>query len=256
MIPRVDPAALPAWIIHEDDRLLVVNKPGWLVCHPSKEGPWSSLVGACRAYCGLERMHLVNRLDRETSGVVVLAKDAAIGAALQKAISQQRVEKTYRALLCGELKETVEVDQPLGRDHASAIWVKQTVSREADAKPARTRFSPLGYGHGYTYAEVEIFTGRLHQIRAHAAWLGCPVLGDKIYGPNPNLYLELVERGLTPELEAKLDFSRQALHAYRWATTGPDSTPLIFEAALPEDMQGRLDLLAINHGQPLRQPNH
>jgi 23S rRNA pseudouridine1911/1915/1917 synthase len=246
MIPLVDPAALSAWIIHEDDRLLVVNKPGWLVCHPSKAGPWSSLVGACRAYCGLERIHLVNRLDRETSGVVVLAKDAEIGAALQKAISQQRVEKTYRALLCGELKETIEVDQPLGRDHTSEIWVKQAVSSDADAKPARTRFSPLRYGDGYTYAEVELFTGRLHQIRAHAAWLGCPVLGDKIYGPDPGLYLELVEHGLTPELEAKLIFPRQALHAYRWATTLPDATPLVFEAALPGDMQDWLDSPSLN----------
>src|SRR5580704_15287924 len=102
-VPLIDPADFRSWILHEDEHLLVVNKPGDVVCHPSKAGPWSSLVGAAREYLGLPTMHLVFRLDRETSGVVVLAKDAATASRLQVAMQKRRVGKSYLAVLTGEL---------------------------------------------------------------------------------------------------------------------------------------------------------
>ena len=89
--PLIDPGDFPGWILHEDERLLVVNKPGLIVCHPSKNGPWSSLVGAAREYLGLPVVHLVFRLDRETSGVVVLAKDSATASQLQKATQRRLI---------------------------------------------------------------------------------------------------------------------------------------------------------------------
>src|SRR5215207_10406103 len=99
------PEEVPSWIVYEDERLLVVNKPGDLVCHPSKAGPWSSLVGALREYTNLPTVHLVFRLDRETSGVVVLAKDTAMASRLQVAMQQRKVGKSYRAVLTGHLVE-------------------------------------------------------------------------------------------------------------------------------------------------------
>src|SRR3954470_21148200 len=111
-VRMIAPAELPSWIIFEDERLLVVNKPGDVVCHPSKAGPWSSLVGALREYANLPTVHLIFRLDRETSGVVVLAKDPKTASRLQVAMQERKVGKTYLAILCGELAGPITVNQP------------------------------------------------------------------------------------------------------------------------------------------------
>jgi 23S rRNA pseudouridine1911/1915/1917 synthase len=230
----IGPAELHSWIIHEDDRLLVVDKPGDVVCHPSKHGPWSSLVGAAREHTGLGTMHLVFRLDRETSGIVVLAKDPAMAGRLQTAMQERRVGKTYAALLMGELAGTVTVDQPLGSDTASPIFIKSAV--RADGQPSVTRFEVLSSGDGFTLARVTTETGRKHQIRAHAQWLGHPLVGDKIYGPDARLYLDFIDGGWTPELEARLLLARQALHCAR-IELGDAGIPFTFEAPLPGDMR-------------------
>jgi 23S rRNA pseudouridine1911/1915/1917 synthase len=105
------------------------------------------------------------------------------------------------------------VDQPLGDDEASPVFVKTRV--RADGKVARSRFRPLVAAGGFTLAEVKIETGRKHQIRAHAQWLGYPVIGDKIYGPDARCYLEFIDQGWTAELAAKLLHPRQGLHCAR-----------------------------------------
>ena len=114
--PKVDPADLPGWLLAEDDDYLVFDKPGWLVCHPSKDGPWSSLVGAVKAWRGMEVLHLVSRLDRETSGLILIAKHFEAASAAQTAMERRWVTKTYYALLKGTMPEPVMVDQPLGPD--------------------------------------------------------------------------------------------------------------------------------------------
>ena len=204
---------LAGWIVSDDGEVLSINKPGDVVCHPSKAGPWSSLAGAVKAGLALEKAHLIFRLDRETSGVVLFGKTERTASRLQRAMQDRRIRKTYLAVLVGEFTEEVAVDQPLGDDEASPVFVKTCV--RADGKAARSRFRPLVASGGYTLAEVKIETGRKHQIRAHAQWLGYPVVGDKIYGPDARCYLEFIDKGWTPELAAKLQHPRQALHCAR-----------------------------------------
>ncbi|HEY0967333.1 MAG TPA: RluA family pseudouridine synthase [Opitutaceae bacterium] len=233
-VRMIDPAEPPAWIVHEDERLFVVNKPGDVVCHPSKAGPWSSLVGAVREHTGLPTVHLVFRLDRETSGIVVMAKDAKMASRLQTAMQERRVNKRYLVILTGTLSEPVTVDQPLGDDTASPVFMKSAV--RPDGKPAVTRFEPLSTGGGFTLARVHLETGRKHQIRAHAQWLGLTVVGDKIYGPDARLYLDFIDRGWNEDLAAKLLIPRQALHCAE-IDLGPAGISPVFRAPLPEDLR-------------------
>jgi 23S rRNA pseudouridine1911/1915/1917 synthase len=231
----IAPEELTSWIVHEDERLLVVNKPGDVVCHPSKHGPWSSLVGAAREYAGLATIHLVFRLDRETSGIVVLAKDPRMASRLQTAMQDRRVGKTYVAILSGDLRDPIRVDQPLGTDTASVVFMKSAVC--ADGQASVTLFEPCSQAGGFTLVRVTTETGRKHQIRAHAQWIGHSVVGDKIYGPDARLYLEFIDRGWTPALEALLLLRRQALHCAR-IDLNPAGLPYAFEAPLPADMTG------------------
>ena len=206
----ISPEEVASWIIYEDERLLVFDKPGDIVCHPSKAGPWSSLVGAAREYTQLPTVHLVFRLDRETSGVIVLAKDPAMASWLQVAMQRRVVGKTYLALVTGVLRERTLVDQPLGDDTQSPVFIKSAV-RE-DGQRAVSLFEPLEIGERYTLVRVVTETGRKHQIRAHAQWLGHSIVGDKIYGPDSRLYLDFIDHGWTPAIEEKLLLRRQALH--------------------------------------------
>lgn len=212
--PLVNPADLPGWVRFEDERLLTIDKPGWLVVHPSKNGPWSSLAGALREGMGLQTIRFVYRLDRETSGVIILAKDEATGSRLQKAMMKRLIGKAYVAILEGELTASTEVNRALGPDPTANVTVKQRVveSGTEGAQEARTVFHPLLARGGYTLVGVELFTGRKHQIRAHAEWLGRRVVGDKLYGPDPSLYLEFAEHGWTERHSALLALTRQALH--------------------------------------------
>jgi 23S rRNA pseudouridine1911/1915/1917 synthase len=230
----ITPEEFSGWVMYEDDRLLVIDKPGDVVCHPSKAGPWSSLVGAARGHAGKDTMHLVFRLDRETSGVVVLAKDPAMAGRLQKAMQQRRIGKGYVAVLMGALKETVIVDQPLGDDESGPVTIKTCV--RPDGRAAKTRFDPVAVADGFTLARVVTESGRKHQIRAHADWLGHSLVGDKIYGPDQRLYLEFIETGWTPKLAARLLLPRQALHC---AEIDLRMTGLshVFTAPMPEDLR-------------------
>lgn len=162
----------------------------------------------------MQTIRFIYRLDRETSGVIILAKDEATGSRLQKAVGKRLLGKAYVTLLEGELAGPVKVDRALGPDPSANVTVKQRVveSGSTGAQEAQTIFHPLVARGGYTLAGVELLTGRKHQIRAHAEWLGHRVVGDKLYGPDPTLYLEFAERGWTDRHSALLPLTRQALH--------------------------------------------
>ena len=205
---------MPKWVLLSDERLLVIDKPGWLVVHPSKNGPWSSLAGAVREGLGLETIRFIYRLDRETSGVIILGKDENTGSRLQKAMGKRLIGKAYVTLLEGELTGPTTVDQWLGPDLSAGVTVKQKVvpPDSADGQSATTIFHPLVVRNGYTLAGVQLLTGRKHQIRAHAEFIGHRVAGDKLYGPDPRLYLEFAMHGWTERHSALLALTRQALH--------------------------------------------
>jgi 23S rRNA pseudouridine1911/1915/1917 synthase len=233
--PLVDPVELRSWVMLNDERLLVFDKPGWLVCHPSKNGPWSSLAGAVREEFKPDAIRLIYRLDRETSGVIILAKTEAMGRRLGKAVLDRKIGKLYIALLEGEMSASVTVDQPLGPDLTANVTVKQCVIAGEGSQEATTVFHPLLTRGGFTLVGVELVTGRKHQIRAHAEWLGQRVVGDKLSGPDPGLYLEFASQGWTKRHSEMLGMTRQALHcaAIDLRVTGLD---YVLRAPWPADM--------------------
>jgi 23S rRNA pseudouridine1911/1915/1917 synthase len=243
-VRMIDPSEVPTWVVYEDAQLLVVNKPGDVVCHPSKAGPWSSLVGALREYAGLPTVHLVFRLDRETSGIVVLAKNATMASRLQVAMQQRKIGKVYLAVLTGELARPVTVDRPLGDDITSPVFLKSAVVAKGEGQAAVTHFVPQASAGGVTLARVTTETGRKHQIRAHAQWLGHSLVGDKIYGPDARLYLDFIDHGWTEALAAKLFLPRQGLHCAE-IDLRPAGLTHVFSAPLAEDLRQFLAMRGI-----------
>ena len=231
---RITPEELRGWILEQTEDILLVNKPALVVCHPSKRGPWSSLVGACREYLGAERLYLPSRLDRETSGVVVIARNRPTASRLQTAMWKRRVRKSYWAILSGHLDAAALVTEPIGPDPDAEFPTRQRVDRQA-GRPAETEFLPCARAGGYTLARVHPRTGRLHQIRVHAAWLGHPLVGDKLYGPDPALMMEFLRHGFTARHAELLELPRQALHAAELVfRLGREE--LVFRAPLAADL--------------------
>jgi 23S rRNA pseudouridine1911/1915/1917 synthase len=160
--------------------------------------------------------HLINRLDRETSGLVLIAKQDTVARALRRAWESRNVRKTYLAIVHGHVKdESGTISEPLGRDLDSHVAIKDCV--RADGLPAETTFRLLRHferdGRPFSYLEVEPHSGRKHQIRIHLASIGHPIVGDKIYGGDEDLYIDFIADRLTEAQRAKLILPNHALHA-------------------------------------------
>ena len=138
---EITEAELQSWIIQDDNDIILINKPALVVCHPSKKGPWSSLVGACRESLGYQRTHLIARLDRETSGIILLAKHRLAARHYQMALERRAVKKSYLAILEGSLDAPVDIDADIGKDPDSLVHSKSTVRTNGKRQPAQTRFT-------------------------------------------------------------------------------------------------------------------
>ena len=249
--PPEPPVAEDYSILFEDHTLLVVNKPGNLPCHPGGRYFAHTLWGLLKSNYPEDSIFFVNRIDRETSGIVLIAKtrDAAINC--QKQFLAGAVRKRYGVIVEGDFpKGIIHADGYLQRDQESLIRKKQRFFYPHElkilpttAKICSTSFLLIQQYDGKSLVAAKPVTGRLHQIRATLLSLGYPVTGDKIYGVDETLFLRFIEDGLTDLDRRRLCLSRQALHAEFLELNHPASGKRIqFFSHLPEDMAGFFDV--------------
>lgn len=229
-------------VCFEDEDLLVVDKPGNLPCHPS--GPYfnHTLWALLKGRPGIGEPAFVNRLDRETSGLVVIAKNAGAAKACQAEFAGRHVEKRYLALVEGlfpdarEARGAMRAD-PAGPTRKRRLFVEGVTPEEAESDWAETHFRRLAEGGGLSLVEAAPLTGRLHQIRATLLACGFPLVGDKLYGVDPGIFLRFCQSAMTEADRTALRLGRQALHAARLRMRHPGTREwLEWEAPLPADM--------------------
>jgi 23S rRNA pseudouridine1911/1915/1917 synthase len=244
------PENIPLHIIYEDDWLAVVNKPHDMVVHPAK-GNWSgTLVNALQWHFrehlstgnGHLRAGIVHRLDKDTSGVILIAKDDVTHRDLSMQFESRKVFKEYVSLAAGELERDSDYVEGALKMHPHDR-LRMVVSTDPDAKHALTYYEVLERFRGFTLVKVQPRTGRTHQIRVHLQHVGCPVLADKLYGGRDQFRLSDLVPGL-PEPQNEVLIGRQALHAFRLRFRHPRTEQWIeAEAPLPPDMRRTLDAL-------------
>ena len=243
-LPVLEGQEIPLDIRYEDDYLLVISKQPDLVCHPAEGHYGDTLVNALIAHCGKDnlcnvqgehdRLGIVHRLDRDTSGLMLCAKTNEVGLALMEDIRTRDVDRHYLSLVQGWIPlDTGYIDAPIGRSEKDRLRMK--VSDRDNARPSVTtfevveRFEPGLKDEGYTLIDCKLFTGRTHQIRVHMEYIKHPCVGDPVYGW---------------QKKDNLGLTRQFLHSYRLDFTHPVTKErLHFEDNLPSDLQHVLDEL-------------
>ena len=235
-------------IIDETDDYVVVDKPPFLLIHPTKPNEARNLWKELRELLAFEiasggQVSIVNRLDRETSGLVLVAKTAADARRFGLLMQKQRLRKEYLAIIWDwpEWDEKI-VDAPLdrqGKHQQSAIWLKQMIhpagaAAQTELRVERRFVRSTPSGNKFSLIRAIPRTGRTHQIRVHLSSVGHPIVGDKIYGPDEQLYLRFIETGWTHELEPRLLLPRHALHSAKLMIEGECE----WSSPLPLDLAG------------------
>lgn len=235
------PEPIPLDILYEDESLLVVNKPAGLVVHPAAGNPDGTLQNALLHHDAkliqLPRAGIVHRLDKETSGLLVVAKTTQAHKYLVEQLQERAVKREYRAVVTGVMTAGGTLDHPIAR-HPSQ---RTRMAVHPSGKPAVTHYRVLERFRFHTYLKVALETGRTHQIRVHMAHIRYPLAGDPVYGGRLRIPAKV-----SPELEAMLrSFRRQALHARKLGLQHPQSGEwLEWQVEPPQDMQELLAVLA------------
>jgi len=240
------PVDLP--ILYEDDDLLAIDKPPMLPVHPTARYYKNTLIKLLQAARPKEFLTLAHRIDRETSGVILLAKTRACDVAIKRLFEErEQVKKSYLAITWGVPNggaPTFRCELPLELDWESRYKVKMRVGRTSRALAAATGFELLavktrGSGERYALIRCDLETGRQHQIRIHLQTFGTPIVGDKLYGPDESYFALAADGELTQEHLARLELPRHALHATRIELPHPiTGAPLAVASPLPDDLAG------------------
>ena len=249
------PEALPLAILYQDRDVIVVDKPAGMVVHPAAGHESGTLVNALLHHIddlsgigGEKRPGIVHRLDRGTSGLMVVAKHDAAHEELARQFADREVEKEYIALTWGEVMAGRRIDAPIGRDPSNRKKMAPASARIRRSREAVTRIVRAEhFGRVLTLAHVAIHTGRTHQIRVHLSGIGHPIVGDALYGG--------VRRRVPGDVRAVTHLDRPFLHAARLAFTHPgDERRMEFTSELPEDLQRVLDELRESFNPELHEP--
>ncbi|HKX55616.1 MAG TPA: 23S rRNA pseudouridine(1911/1915/1917) synthase RluD [Xanthomonadales bacterium] len=231
---------IPLDILYSDEDLLVLNKPAGIVVHPAAGNRDGTLQNALLHFDAnlavLPRSGLVHRLDKDTSGVMVVARTLRAHASLVAQLQARSMSRVYEAVTAGEIRRRGTVDEPISRHPRD----RKRMAVVQGGKSAVSHYRVLQAFKGFTHIEVSLQTGRTHQIRVHMAHLGHPLVGDATYGRKPRSI-----RGMSAELVAAIkSFPRQALHARYLILQHPaDQRELRFEAPLPQDLMDLLQVL-------------
>ena len=235
------PEAVALKVLHEDDALIVLDKPAGLVVHPAA-GNWSGtllngLLFRNPAVSHLPRAGIVHRLDKDTSGVMVAAKTEAAQTSLVRQLQARTMKRIYVALVRGKLTKDGRVATPIGR-HPHHRTRMAVVKEHEAGKPALTHYRVLERFAFHTLVECRLETGRTHQIRVHMQSIGYPLEGDTVYGPTMT--------GIDDDVRAVIrEFGRQALHARKLSFDHPaEGIERTFEAPIPDDMREFIDFAA------------
>mgnify|MGYP001312794972 CR=1 FL=1 len=232
---------IPLNIIFEDDHILVINKPSGLVTHPGA-GNWSGTLGNALLYydanlASLDRSGIVHRLDKNTSGLMVVAKNPKSQKYLVEQMQTHSIEREYSAIVYGSMIAGGTIDKPIGRDPKDRI--KQAVTR--NGKKAVTHYRVIDRYNSHTNVKAILETGRTHQIRVHLSHIGYPLVGDSVYGGR----LRFPKKASQELRDALKAFNRQALHSKKLTLKHPETLELMsWKIELPEDMRKLLDILS------------
>ncbi len=236
----VAPEALPLKIIHEDEAFFIIDKPSDLVVHPGAGNPAGTLLNALLHLdpdlAGLPRAGIVHRLDKDTSGLLAVARTLNAHRSLVSQLERRAIRRTYEAVCQGVLTGGGEIDAPIARHPVHRLRMAVVEG----GRPARTRYRVMERFRAHTRAKVELETGRTHQIRVHFAHIRAPLVGDPLYGGRPRL-----PKAPQPALLRVLQpFPRQALHARRLQFQHPESgAEVTFESPLSADFRDLINAL-------------
>jgi len=239
LAPSGPPPPIPA-IVFEDEDLFVVNKPSGMLVHPSGDNFVWTVITLFKMKYPEHCLDLAHRLDRETSGTLIITKNKKTNSYMKKQLEKRNINKKYKAIVHGNPSwEECDVSAPILENPGFLLRLRRTVD-DAGA-PSRTSFRVLKSLQDHALVECTLHTGRTHQIRVHLEHIQHPILGDKIYGQPDSTFINYLQKGVTLELCQQTRFPRHALHAFRVEFTKPNGVQISVEAPLPSDMQSVVD---------------